>query len=287
MLGFGLFIERNSYFSNKWNTFDFFVNLLIFFLYLLKEQANFDVPIIESIRFLKLMRIPPIKIVLIKITSTLWLLAETFSIVFWFILFYAIWGLQLYTGLLKNLCLDSQTGLQLNEEVYCGNVDFLCPSGNFCSKILSNPDYGLSNYDNLLSASLQVFKVITGDDWTNSMFTLQKTFTKFVWIYFVSLVIFGNFFMMNLILAVLKVKYGQNENIVADIQENKLKVYDLKELRTKRIILTKNKKERRQLETVIPHIVTESKVLDSDSMKQTQEKLIKKKKNVTFFNFNN
>lgn len=277
MLGYGLFFESNSYFTNKWNILDFFLNISILIIYLFEEYHSMNIPMIECIRFFKLMKINPIKVVLIKIASTLLLLAETFSIVLWFIIIYAIWGLQLYSGLLKNICQESSTGLKQNDTIFCGNANSLCPSGYFCSKVLSNPDFGLSNYDNLFSSCLQVFKIITGDDWINSMFIIQRTFNKYVWIYFVTLVIFGNFFMMNLILAVLKVKYGQNENVFAEINEEKHKIYDLKELKRKRIIIAKNRKAHKN-EEQLPQIITESKVLELDNPKKLKQELDKEKK---------
>ena len=39
------------------------------------------------------------------------------------------------------------------------------------------------------------------------MIILAKPFRLFSWIFFISLVIFGNFFLINLTLAVIKVKY--------------------------------------------------------------------------------
>ena len=143
-------------------------------------------------------------------------------------------------------------------------------------KFLTNPDYGISNYDNLLTSCLQVFKIITSDDWTSSMFIIQKTFTKFVWIYYVSLVVFGNFFMMNLILAVLKVKYGEYEMKMPEIAKEKGKVFELKELREKRIIISKNK-NMRKLRTVLPKIMTESGMKNEEAKKEDL-------KNVIFFN---
>ena len=211
MFGYGLFFEHNSYFLNKWNIFDFFLNILIDFVHLLNLEIEFRIPFLQSIRFFKLLKISPIQIILVKLGSTLWLLAETFTIVLWFIIFYAIWALQLFSGLLLNVCMENISGIQ--QQIYCGNTDFLCPPGMFCTKALTNPDYGISNYDNLATSAFQVFKIITNDDWTSSMFIIQKTFSKTVWIYYVSLVIFGTFIMMNLILAVLKVKYGQFEEV--------------------------------------------------------------------------
>ena len=276
MLGFGFFFEHNAFFRNKWNCFDFALNLFIISLHSVMRSTGMRISLFESIRFLKLLKIPPIQIILVKIGSTLLLLAETFTIVLWFVIFYAIWGLQLYSGLLKNSCIDSSTGFQY---LNCGNTAYQCPANQFCARMLSNPDYGVSNYDNLLSAALQVFKIISTDDWTSSMFLVQKTFTKMVWIYYVSLVVFGNFFMMNMILAVLKVKYGQNDiSWFKELRAEKVKVYDLKELRDKRIIISRNREGmRRKIETILPKIITDSKILQVETRSKALKEISRQK----------
>ena len=47
------------------------------------------------------------------------------------------------------------TGLIYDHETLCGNI--VCPENFICLKILNNPDEGLTNYDNILNSSLQVY----------------------------------------------------------------------------------------------------------------------------------
>ena len=46
------------------------------------------------------------------------------------------------------------------------------------------------------------------------MYSIQKTFSNFAWIYFLSLIILGNFFLLNLNLAVLKVKFSEAHSLM-------------------------------------------------------------------------
>ena len=100
-----------------------------------------------------------------------------------------------------------------------------------------------------------------------------------VWIYYVSLVVFGNFFMMNMILAVLKVKYGQNDlGWLKELATEKVKVYDLKELRDKRIIISRNREGmRRKIETILPKIITDSKILQVETRSKALKEISRQK----------
>lgn len=66
------------------------------------------------------------------------------------------------------------------------------------------PNYGITNFDNFGLAMLTVFQCITLEGWTDVLYWVQDSFgNTWQWIYFVSMVILGAFFVMNLILGVL------------------------------------------------------------------------------------
>ena len=77
------------------------------------------------------------------------------------------------------------------------------------------------------------------DDWTSLMYATQKAFTNFAWVYFIGLVIMGSFFIMNLILVVIKVKFSetiekvQSEKLIMQQKKNqkKNKVYNLSKIK--------------------------------------------------------
>ncbi len=52
------------------------------------------------------------------------------------------------------------------------------------------------------------------------MYLIQRTLTNFSWIYFLLVVILGNFFLLNLNLAILKVKFTESCNMIT-YQKNK------------------------------------------------------------------
>ena len=63
------------------------------------------------------------------------------------------------SGMLKNRCISVETGLILGEDFICGE-EFggrACPGGYFCAKTAKNPNFGVTNFDNVPYALLAVF----------------------------------------------------------------------------------------------------------------------------------
>ncbi|KAG2495837.1 hypothetical protein HYH03_006076 [Edaphochlamys debaryana] len=90
---------------------------------------------------------------------------------------------------------------------YRGRV---CPPGMYCTDY-GNPGYGFLSYDNILWAWLTIFQNITLSAWSNLMYMVQDALSYWSFLFFSALVIFGAFFMINLALAVLAVKFGSDK----------------------------------------------------------------------------
>ena len=72
---------------------------------------------------------------------------------------------------------------------------------------LDSPNYGYTNFDNVLSAWLTIFQCISLEGWTQVMYNVADAVSPWGWIYFVLMVILGAFFAVNLALAVLFVSF--------------------------------------------------------------------------------
>ena len=83
-------------------------------------------------------------------------------------------------------------------------ANFVCPFGQECATSLSNPNYGHTNFDNLLYSFVSVFQVVTLEGWTDIMLLLRKAYSEWVILFFVTLVCIGAFFIINITLAVVK-----------------------------------------------------------------------------------
>ena len=211
IFGFGLFLSRNSYFRNGWNILDFLVITGLVLSYS-EIFPSLDFSILRSLRLLGPLRtiasFTRLQIILSALFSAMPLFFDALIILLFFYSIYAIIGLQLFSGILKFRCMDLKSGLQKTDEL-CG--DLSCPGETFCVKALKNVDLDLINFDNVFSCFLQVIFIVTLDSWSTIMYSIQKAFTNYAWIYFISLVLFGSYMMNNLLLAIIKVKFSESQ----------------------------------------------------------------------------
>jgi len=68
------------------------------------------------------------------------LLRDTMIVLIFFFFIFAIAGLQLFGGILKNRCVNEETGLPHPSDEFCGNID--CDPVYFCGKRIENPNFG-------------------------------------------------------------------------------------------------------------------------------------------------
>ncbi|KAG2529910.1 hypothetical protein BBO99_00000965 [Phytophthora kernoviae] len=82
-----------------------------------------------------------------------------------------------------------------------------------------------NNFDTLLWAVVTVFQVITGENWNEIMYDTIRGNGKFACIYFITLVVLGNFVLMNLFLALLLDNFGaDDEEQIKEKQEETKKL---------------------------------------------------------------
>lgn len=205
----GFFMNEGAYLKDGWNLLDFFI---ISTAIISKAVADYGINL-KGLRSLRVLR--PLKIlaslkqlqtILESLFQALPLLADSFLILTFCYLLYALAGLQLFAGLLKKRCIFKVTGIPVSSDALCGN--FLCGSDQICSKLLTTPNSDIMNFDNIFYSFLNVFQIVTVDNWTSIMYSVQKTFTNYISIYFLSLVIIGGLFLVNLTLAIIKVKFS-------------------------------------------------------------------------------
>jgi hypothetical protein len=86
----------------------------------------------------------------------------TILILFFFLLVFAIAGVQLYKGLLKQGCYSVTHGIPwLEETLICGG-ETNCPSDIngyelICGKMIKNPSFGVVNFDTIFYSFMMVF----------------------------------------------------------------------------------------------------------------------------------
>ncbi|XP_043943456.1 voltage-dependent L-type calcium channel subunit alpha-1C-like isoform X2 [Protopterus annectens] len=136
-------------------------------------------------------------------------------LVLFVIIIYAIIGLELFMGKMHKACYQNQGEAILAEEepAPCAGVKGhgrQCRNGTVCKSEWVGPNDGITNFDNFAFAMLTVFQCITMEGWTDVLYWMQDAMGyELPWVYFVSLVIFGSFFVLNLVLGVLSGEFSK------------------------------------------------------------------------------
>jgi len=210
-----------SYLRDYWNQLDCLVVLLSYLNFLPGFNNLSAIKAVRVLRPLKAIRsIPGIRIIVTALLSSLPHLGNVLLLFMFLLLIFGVLGVQLYGGRLKQNCFDGLTGKQLVESSLrlCSvsiGVGRTCPvSGlttntSFCGKSMENPNFSVTSFDNILVSFITMFQVVTLEGWTDVMYMINDIGTKWNQLYFVALVLFGSFFLVNLITAVVFLRFDQ------------------------------------------------------------------------------
>uniref|UniRef100_H3CJ72 Voltage-dependent P/Q-type calcium channel subunit alpha-1A n=1 Tax=Tetraodon nigroviridis TaxID=99883 RepID=H3CJ72_TETNG len=139
--------------------------------------SDFDLRTLRAVRVLRPLKlvsgIPSLQVVLKSIMKAMIPLLQIGVLLFFAILIFAIIGLEFYMGKFHTTCFDNQTGIdEIREEFPCGKSppSRLCPDGTTCRGYWLGPNYGITQFDNILFAILTVFQCITMEGWTELLY---------------------------------------------------------------------------------------------------------------------
>uniref|UniRef100_A0A3B4GYE9 Voltage-dependent L-type calcium channel subunit alpha n=1 Tax=Pundamilia nyererei TaxID=303518 RepID=A0A3B4GYE9_9CICH len=235
VIAYGLLFHPNAYLRNGWNLLDFIIVVVGLFSAILEQAtkgdgatpiggkaAGFDVKALRAFRVLRPLRlvsgVPSLQVVLNSIIKAMVPLLHIALLVLFVIIIYAIIGLELFMGKMHKTCVHNLTGIILaaSEEkpAPCapdGAYGRHCKqNGTQCRVGWEGPNDGITNFDNFAFAMLTVFQCITMEGWTDVLYWMQDAMGyELPWVYFVSLVIFGSFFVLNLVLGVLSGEFSK------------------------------------------------------------------------------
>uniref|UniRef100_A0A669DWU3 Voltage-dependent L-type calcium channel subunit alpha n=1 Tax=Oreochromis niloticus TaxID=8128 RepID=A0A669DWU3_ORENI len=237
ILAYGLVMHPSSYIRNGWNLLDFVIVIVGLFSVVLEtmthkssgEQATthhmpgkpggLDVKALRAFRVLRPLRlvsgVPSLQIVLNSIMKAMVPLLHIALLVLFVIIIYAIIGLELFIGRMHRTCYYIGTGTieHTDDPVPCafaGHGRQCIINGSECRGRWDGPNGGITNFDNFFFAMLTVFQCITMEGWTDVLYWMNDAIGfELPWVYFVSLVIFGSFFVLNLVLGVLSGSFSK------------------------------------------------------------------------------
>ncbi|XP_066566462.1 voltage-dependent L-type calcium channel subunit alpha-1D [Amia ocellicauda] len=191
--------------------------------------------------------VPSLQIVLNSIMKAMVPLLHIALLVLFVIIIYAIIGLELFIGKMHKTCFYVGTGTHshthtlthtltvthmtlwalctpttpcvpadINVEddpvpcAFAGHGRQCLQNGTECRGRWGGPNGGITNFDNFFFAMLTVFQCITMEGWTDVLYWMNDAMGyELPWVYFVSLVIFGSFFVLNLVLGVLSGEFSK------------------------------------------------------------------------------
>ncbi|XP_070508575.1 muscle calcium channel subunit alpha-1 isoform X3 [Chironomus tepperi] len=222
IIAYGLVMHQGAYLRNGWNLLDFSIVVIGMISVVLSSiLGNFDVKALRAFRVLRPLRlvsgVPSLQVVLNSILRAMVPLLHIALLVLFVIIIYAIIGLELFSGKLHRTCFQNGTNLMMDDPNPCGEDGFDCGTldpvdGNpmVCSLYWDGPNKGITNFDNFGLAMLTVFQCVTLEGWTDMLYHIQDAMgNSWQWIYFISMVILGAFFVMNLILGVLSGEFSK------------------------------------------------------------------------------
>uniref|UniRef100_A0A8C6JF25 Sodium channel protein n=1 Tax=Melopsittacus undulatus TaxID=13146 RepID=A0A8C6JF25_MELUD len=255
----GFCLEDFTFLRDPWNWLDFTV---ITFAYVTEFVNLGNVSALRTFRVLRALKtisvIPGLKTIVGALIQSVKKLSDVMILTVFCLSVFALIGLQLFMGNLRNKCLQwppenftletnitSQLNSTLgengtlvnstvtpfdwkgyiederqNDALLCGNSSD-CPEGYTCVKAGRNPNYGYTSFDTFSWAFLSLFRLMTQDFWENLYQLTLRAAGKTYMIFFVLVIFLGSFYLINLILAVVAMAYEEQNQATMEEAEQK------------------------------------------------------------------
>uniref|UniRef100_A0A668SD21 Sodium channel protein n=1 Tax=Oreochromis aureus TaxID=47969 RepID=A0A668SD21_OREAU len=243
VLSRGFCIGDFTFLRDPWNWLDFMV---ISMAYLTEFVDLGNVSALRTFRVLRALKtitvIPGLKTIVGALIQSVKKLADVMILTVFCLSVFALIGLQLFMGNLRQKCVlmpppflsnhtcNPSLSVTENHYYYPGHADALlcgnssdagvCPDGYVCMKAGRNPNYGYTSYDTFGWAFLALFRLMTQDFWENLFQLTLRAAGKTYMIFFVVVIFLGSFYLINLILAVVAMAYAeQNQATIAEAKQ--------------------------------------------------------------------
>ena len=231
IIALGFWMDENSYLRDGWNVIDFIV-VIGGWVGMLPFASN--VTAIRTIRLLRPLRtisvVEGMRILVGTIVSALPLMGNVLLVCLFFFCLFGILGILLFSGTFSQRCVDEdpdRPGFPLfvngtisvvDEEYICSTIDepswpgHMCGNKELCYPMCAhvtdplqcqyNPTYGITHFDNIFYALNTIFQCMTLEGWTGVMYNSQDATNGWSNWYFIVLILFCGFFLINLTLGV-------------------------------------------------------------------------------------
>uniref|UniRef100_A0A8C7FQA2 Sodium channel protein n=1 Tax=Oncorhynchus kisutch TaxID=8019 RepID=A0A8C7FQA2_ONCKI len=304
VLSSGFCVGDFTYLRDPWNWLDF---ILISMTYLTEFVDLGNVPVFRMFRVLRALKlitvIPGLKTIVGTLIMSVKKLADVMIITVFCLAVFAMIGLQMFMGILKQKCVHWPPGEWHFNSTYMGNITMananhyflpgmldpllcgnvsdagICPEGYTCMKAGGNPNYGYTSYDNFGWAYLALIQLMTQDFWENLLQLTLRSAGKTYMIFFVVVIFLCSFYLINLILAVVAIAHAeQNEATRAEAKEKEeeyaMIMVQLKERReAERASRPKGSKDQLEVAGLQKKTPSSPSVYSQDAMDDLEEEL--------------
>uniref|UniRef100_A0A672VBG0 Sodium channel protein n=1 Tax=Strigops habroptila TaxID=2489341 RepID=A0A672VBG0_STRHB len=246
ILARGFCVNDFTCLRDPWNWLDFVV---ISFAYVTEFVDLGNVSALRTFRVLRALKtvsvIPGLKTIVGALIQSVKKLSDVMILTVFCLSVFALIGLQLFMGNLKNKYSFSQKTCQnllliiiillpafslgnfyrlegQKDYLLCGNSSDAgkCPEEFICVKAGKNPNYGYTSFDTFSWAFLSLFRLMTQDYWENLYQLTLRAVGKTYMIFFVLVIFLGSFYLINLILAVVAMAYEeQNQATLVEAEQ--------------------------------------------------------------------
>ncbi|XP_012789522.2 sodium channel protein type 10 subunit alpha [Sorex araneus] len=253
ILARGFCLNKFTYLRDPWNWLDFSVITLAYVGEAIDLRGVSGLRTFRVLRALKTVSvIPGLKVIVGALIHSVRKLADVTILTVFCLSVFALVGLQLFKGNLKNKCLKNCSLLNdmdnysyetqddifyvkngTNDPLLCGHGSDAghCPPGFLCLKTAGNPDYNYTSFDSFSWAFLSLFRLMTQDSWERLYQQTLRASGKIYMIFFVLVIFLGSFYLVNLILAVVTMAYEeQNQATIDEIEAKEKKFQEALEL---------------------------------------------------------
>ncbi|KAJ7334442.1 Voltage-dependent L-type calcium channel subunit alpha-1D [Desmophyllum pertusum] len=236
IMAFGFVLHPGSYLRNGWNILDFTVVVVGIISIpkvskLLTLSDTMDVKALRAVRVLRPLKlisgVPSLQVVMKSIVRAMVPLLQIALLVLFCILIYAIIGLEFLKDKFHTTCFHNVTGANELTVRPCDKGPFpgvrgffrgrSCPTDYHCDEYWIGPNNGISTFDNIALAMVTVFQCITMEGWTHIMYRTFDAMDQGGYLYacyYVSLIVIGSFFVLNLVLGVLSGEFAKERERV-------------------------------------------------------------------------
>ncbi|XP_045715996.1 voltage-dependent L-type calcium channel subunit alpha-1S isoform X2 [Phyllostomus hastatus] len=229
IIAYGFLFHQDAYLRSGWNALDFIIVFLGVFTVILEQVnviqsntaplsskgAGLDVKALRAFRVLRPLRlvsgVPSLQVVLNSIFKAMLPLFHIALLVLFMVIIYAIIGLELFKGKMHKTCYfigtDVVATVENEKPSPCARTGSGRPctiNGSECRGGWPGPNHGITHFDNFGFSMLTVYQCITMEGWTEVLYWVNDAIgNEWPWIYFVTLILLGSFFILNLVLGVL------------------------------------------------------------------------------------